>query len=119
MVGKHASRWAGLALAVGLVPASAAVGSEPPSNKVARWHDHLCPRDLTPFVTGPYFGYYPTRWRCMPIEPLTSECVPVSPPNVLPPHAKARPAGKPATAAGPSPYGTPALLSRPAREESK
>jgi hypothetical protein len=120
MAGKNASRWAGLALALGLAPASAAAGSEPPSSKVARWHDQLCPRDLTPVVTGPYFGYYPTRWRCLPIEPLTAECAPGSPgvPAVLPSQAKAAlPAGKP-TVAGPSPYGIPAA-SRPTREEPK
>lgn len=65
--------WAAAAAAAA-VPAAAA--GDPPSVKVNRWYEHFCPRDLTPQVCGPFFGYHETRWRVMPSA---------VPPTVLPP----------------------------------
>ena len=108
MFRKNAWRWAAVAVSVVLGPA-AAPASEPPSSKVARWHDEWCPRDLTPIVTGPCYGYYPTRWRvmppCDPPIPLTLPAAAVPFAGSATPTAN-RPAGK-APAVGPSPYGAP------------
>jgi len=107
MFRKNAWCWAALTVAGLLGPGAVANASEPPSTKVARWHDEFCPRDLTPFVTGPCYGFYPTRWRIMP--PCDEPVDLVLPPTVLK-------LGKPAPGKGiggtsspaPSPYGAPA-----------
>jgi hypothetical protein len=109
MLRKNAWRCAALTIAA-LAPAGLAGASEPPSSKVAYWHDQLCPRDLTPTVTGPCFGYYPTRWRVMP--PCDPPADLVLPPTGTPVGQAGKPAPnksaakKPGT--GPSPYGGPA-----------
>jgi hypothetical protein len=107
MFRKHAWRMAAVAAVLG--SGAVASASEPPSSKVAYWHDQLCPRDLTPVVTGPCYGYYPTRWRVMP--PCDPPPDLVLPPVALPVGQSARPAtnkvaGKPAVM--PTPYGAPA-----------
>jgi hypothetical protein len=112
MFRKNAWRWAALTVAAALGPRVVANAAEPPSSKVARWHDELCPRDLTPFVTGPCYGYYPTRWRVMP--PCDAPADLVLPPTTV----SVGPPGKPASskgagskaALGPSPYGAPREL---------
>ena len=113
MFRKNAWRWAALTLAA-LGPASVAGASEPPSSKVAYWHDQLCPRDLTPVVTGPCYGYYPTRWRVMP--PCDPPADLVLPPAGVPLGQSVRPtgnkaAGKPGVM--PTPYGAPVRSQSP------
>lgn len=102
--------WRSAALTIAALGlASPAGASEPPSSKVAYWHDQLCPRDLTPVVTGPCFGYYPTRWRVMP--PCDPPAELALPPAGTPVGQSSKPAPNKATAkkpVGPSPYGAPA-----------
>jgi len=107
--------WARLAAftLLGVVgPIAAAHASEPPSAKVARWHDRLCPRDLTPTVTSPLYGYYPTQWRLMPPEALLGDYLPppVPPKKVdgMPP-TRTNPPRQADTASKLSPYGKPIL----------
>lgn len=70
------SRLAAISLLAIIAPVAQVHASEPPSAKVARWHDRFCPRDLTPTVTSPLYGYYPTRWRLMPPDILLEELPP-------------------------------------------
>jgi len=109
MFRKMAWRSAALTIAA-LGPAGLAGASEPPSTKVAYWHDQFCPRDLTPVVTGPCYGYYPTRWRVMP--PCDEPGDLVLPPVGTPVGQTARPTASKAAAKKPAvmptPYGTTA-----------
>ena len=100
-----------------LVPVVDAQAADPPITTVARWHDRLCPRDLTPQVTSPLYGYYPTRWRLMPADLVLLEEIPppagpikkgVVPPKggVIPPAGKSPVRLNDPTRFG-SPYGTP------------
>jgi hypothetical protein len=77
-------KWQIAALPILAIPmlAMSAQASEPPSTKVARWQDKLCPRDMTPQVTSPLYGYYPTRWRMMPADLVLHE--ELAPPAVAP-----------------------------------
>ena len=78
MIGRR--RWVGTAtLAMAVAPAAMADG--PPSAMVDRWYQKCCPRDLTPQVVGPSYGYFETRWRIMPEDGPPA----VLPPTVLPP----------------------------------
>ena len=87
--------WLGSAAAI-LGLASGAPASEPPSTKVDRWHEHICPRDLTPMVFGPFFGFHPTRWRAMPGESVAvpAVVVPTAAPAKDAPKGQVVPAGK-------------------------
>ena len=89
-------RWV-TAAAIAAAVAPAAPAGDPPSVIVDRWHQHFCPRDLTPQVSGPFFGYFETRWRVMSEDGLPTMLPPtVIPPAKVPdPKAKGKPTSKP------------------------